>query len=163
MRPLDLMRPESIYEVYSFKHPLNSGKFGDMKKAIGRNGLDYAVKCIEKANLGDEDIANLYREVNILSSVSHPNIVELCELFEDDNTFFMVFEFLSGGSLEERIQSEGAMKESDALALMVTIVDALHYCHSLGIVHRDLKVVNIPLVFYSNSLARQHNVRTRGI
>jgi calcium/calmodulin-dependent protein kinase I len=74
-----------------------------------------------------------------LSEVSHPNIVKLIEVFEDKN-FHLVFELMKGGTLSEMVAENEFLAEERAANLLLPIVDALNFCHEIGITHRDLKV-----------------------
>jgi len=74
--------------------------------------------------------------------VSHPNIVKLLEVFEDakGGKFFLVFELMKGGTLSEKVAESSFMEEEKAANLLLPVVDALNFCHEIGITHRDLKV-----------------------
>jgi calcium/calmodulin-dependent protein kinase I len=75
-----------------------------------------------------------------MSVVDHPNIVRVYEYFECDEIVFIVMEFMMGGELFERIIEKEYYTEKQAADSFRPIVDAVRYCHKMGIVHRDLKV-----------------------
>ena len=106
-------------------------------------------------NMSEEDMGYLYNEIQILSEVDHPNIVQLLEVFEaaEDKLFFMVFEYMKGGTLAEKMGDLDYFPEKKAAKILYPIADAMNYCHNLGIVHRDLKVLFpftfFPLCFFS--------------
>lgn len=81
--------------------------------------------------------------MEILTKIDHPNVVKLYEIFEDDTYFYMVLELMTGGELFERIVELEHFGEKQAAEAMKPIVDALHYCHEMGIAHRDLKPENL--------------------
>ncbi|EGR29825.1 hypothetical protein IMG5_148090 [Ichthyophthirius multifiliis] len=85
----------------------------------------------------------LQQEVEILTEIDHPNVVKLFEIYEDDNSFYMVMELMTGGELFQRIVEAEHFSEKQAAETVKAVVDALHYCHELNIAHRDLKPENL--------------------
>ena len=83
--------------------------------------------------------------MEVLQSVHHPNIIELEEVFETEDTLYIVTEMVTGGELFDRIVSKGSYTEKDAATLVVKFLEALDYIHDKGIVHRDLKPENLLL------------------
>ena len=79
-------------------------------------------------------------EVEILSQIDHPNIVKLFEIFDSKDKFYMVMELMTGGELFDRIVEKDSYSEKEASDTIRPIVDAIRYCHLMGISHRDLKV-----------------------
>ena len=100
----------------------------------------------------EDELQNLYNELNILSIVDHPNIVRVHEYFENEGIAFIIMEFMEGGELFDRIVQYEHYTEKQASDSFRPIVDAVRYCHSLGICHRDLKVINIKLNLNLNFL-----------
>jgi len=64
-------------------------------------------------------------------------------VYESDRYIHLVFEYLEGGELFERIKSKGLYSEQDAIVAMKNLLEALEYLHSKSIVHRDLKPENL--------------------
>ena len=75
-----------------------------------------------------------------MAYVDHPNIVKLYEVYDGKNKFHMVLELMTGGELFDRIVDKDHYSEQEAQEVIKPLVDAISYCHKLGIVHRDLKV-----------------------
>uniref|UniRef100_A0A8C7TW17 non-specific serine/threonine protein kinase n=1 Tax=Oncorhynchus mykiss TaxID=8022 RepID=A0A8C7TW17_ONCMY len=92
----------------------------------------------------------LFREVRIMKGLNHPNIVQLFEVIETENTLYLIMEYASGGEVFDYLVSHGRMKEKEARAKFRQIVSAVHYCHLKNIVHRDLKAENLLLDADSN-------------
>lgn len=83
---------------------------------------------------------SMRREVDILKSLDHPNVVRLYEALEDDDGTHLVMEYLEGGDLLERIVvSKERMPEEECASVMTQILDAVQHLCSRNIVHRDLK------------------------
>jgi len=126
---------------------LGEGAYGQVFKCTHRiTDIEYAVKIVDK-RLGAPRI-KVHREIEVYHQCqqSH-NILHMVEFFEDDNTFYLVFELIRGGSLESRIESAASkvMIESEVKSLVHSIALALQFLHSKGIAHRDIKPANILL------------------
>ncbi|KAH3746015.1 myosin light chain kinase [Pelomyxa schiedti] len=103
-----------------------------------------AVKVVEKAKLfNGKQKTNLIREVEIMRSVVHPNVLSLIDLIEDTNNIYMVTPHMGGGELFNKIISRGHFTEADAVSIVKQICEAINFLHRQGICHRDLKPENI--------------------
>ena len=88
--------------------------------------------------------ARFRREAQAISALSHPNIVAIYEVGQaDDGRQYIAMECLPGETLRRRLQRSSPLSTPEAVAVAVRIADALHYAHSRGIVHRDIKPDNI--------------------
>lgn len=85
------------------------------------------------------------REAEHLASLRHPNIVQVLDVFDDNNTVYYVMQYIDGGSLDAYIQSRGCLPEAKVKTIAANIADALHYMHSRHMLHLDLKPANIML------------------
>ena len=92
--------------------------------------------------MAPEDVIGVQNEIEFLSHIDHPNVVDLIDLFEDKDNFCMVLEVLPGGDLYEQLKGKH-LPEKDIHRLIVPVFDAIFYCHDMGIVHRDLKPDNL--------------------
>ncbi len=77
--------------------------------------------------------------------IDHPNTIQLFEVMETKKNLFLVLELASGGEMFDLITSKGKLSEEEARKFFRQIVSAVDYCHSLNIVHRDLKAENFLL------------------
>jgi len=102
---------------------------------------EVAVKIIDKAKV--EDMNDIQREIEIMGQISHPNVIQLFEIFDEPKKMHLVMELVSGGELFDRIVAKGSYTEKDAATTVKTLCSALEYLHSKDIVHRDLKPENI--------------------
>jgi Tol biopolymer transport system component/tRNA A-37 threonylcarbamoyl transferase component Bud32 len=85
------------------------------------------------------------REIEIAAHLQHPNILPLLDSGEAGGRLFYVMPFVEGQSLRDRLAREHELPVSDAIRLLVEIVDALAYAHARGVVHRDIKPDNVML------------------
>jgi len=83
------------------------------------------------------------RELDILQSVDHPNIIRLYETYEDEKYLHIVVELCTGGELLDRLLEKGMLSEAETAETLRYILSAVHHLHTLKIVHRDLKPENI--------------------
>jgi serine/threonine protein kinase len=95
----------------------------------------------------DEFQRRFLREARTLRQLNHPHIVPVIDSGSDDHAgfFYMTLPFMAGGSLAERITSQGPLPLRDVSAVLTDIASALDYAHQQGIVHRDIKPGNILL------------------
>lgn len=113
------------------------------KRATGER---FAVKILKKAKMSIADKETLEREIFILRQIDHPNIVRLIDTYEDEKHFCLVLELMLGGELFDKILATAQFSEHDARNCTVALIDAIRYCHGLGIVHRDIKPENLLLL-----------------
>ena len=85
------------------------------------------------------------KEALNLAKLSHPNIVNVLEYFEANNTFYYAMEFIEGSSLDDYIKRKGKLEEQEALKYLQQTASALEYMHSHKMLHLDLKPKNIML------------------
>ena len=77
--------------------------------------------------------------------LSHPNILQIHDTYEDDINYYIVTERCNGGELFDEIEKRGHFSERDASVVMGALLSAVNYCHNNGVMHRDLKPENIIL------------------
>ncbi|GLD64463.1 NUAK family SNF1-like kinase 2 [Lates japonicus] len=131
---------------YEFLETLGKGTYGKVKKAKERSGRLVAIKSIRKEKIKDEqDLVHIRREIEIMSSLCHPHIITIYEVFENKDKIVIVMEYASRGDLYDYICDKRRITEREARHFFRQIVSAVHYCHQNGIVHRDLKLENILL------------------
>ena len=103
-----------------------------------------ALKQLYAQFVGDHEHSMRFRqEAMALASLTHPHIVTMYDLIEFDFHFWIVMELLSGGSLADRIQVEGSLTVEESIDIACDIASALDYAHRRGVVHRDVKPMNI--------------------
>ncbi len=134
-------------------------KIGDyvIVKLLGKGGMsrvylavdnklerEVAIKILLSALIEDENVKKRFlREAKTAASLRHSNIVSIYDIGEtEDENYYFVMEYLSGGSLKEKIK-KGKLSPSEALWIVKEIAKALEYAHNRGFVHRDIKPANI--------------------
>ena len=113
---------------------LGDGSFSICRRCIEKSsGKEYAVKIISRK-------VDSSREIALLRLCqSHPNVVQLHQVFYDEAHTYIVLELLRGGELLDRIRKKERFTEDEASQIMRKLVSAVHHLHSKNIVHRDLK------------------------
>lgn len=132
---------------YELLETLGRGTYGKVKKAIERHsGREVAIKSIKKEKIKDEqDMVHIRREIEIMSSLRHPHIISIYEVFENKDKIVIVMEYASKGELYDYISERRRLTERETRHFFRQIVSAVHYCHKNGVVHRDLKLENVLL------------------
>ena len=141
-------RKDTKFGEYMLGQTLGEGEFGKVKLGWKKDGsVQVAIKLIRRENLNTNPsrLPKIYREITILSGLSHPNIVRLHEMVETDRHIGIILEYASGGELFDHILNYRYLKDNAARRLFAQLVSGVGYLHKKGIVHRDLKLENLLL------------------
>ena len=131
---------------YSILEPLGSGGMAEVYLAHDEVlDRDVALKVLSRRYADDEEFVERFRrEAQSAARLSHPNIVCIFDRGEsDEGTYYIAMEYLTGGTLKERILLRGAFPPRTAVAVTAQIAEALEAAHQDGVVHRDVKPDNI--------------------
>ncbi|GAA2241451.1 hypothetical protein GCM10010145_04290 [Streptomyces ruber] len=85
------------------------------------------------------------REARAVAQLSHPSIVAVHDVVEDDARPYIVMELIDGGSLEDRVAAHGPVDAREAARIGIDLLGALRKAHDSGVLHRDLKPANVLL------------------
>jgi len=135
------------------KKIIGEGYFSKVRDAYrthdGEGSTKFAIKTIKKSKVDLNLHIDFLNELQILGSLDHPNVIKLFEVYEDQNHYYLVMEYLSGGDIFQRFQREPLVNESFIAEVFYKVIMAINYCHSIGVCHRDIKPENI--LFVDNS------------
>lgn len=131
---------------YEIDASIGAGGMGEVYKATDtRLGRAVAIKVLPTGMADDpERRARFQREARTIAGLSHPHICSLFDVGDHDGATFLVMEYLTGGTLAERLK-QGRLPLDQALRVGTEIADALSAAHRQGITHRDLKPANVVL------------------
>jgi serine/threonine protein kinase/tetratricopeptide (TPR) repeat protein len=151
---------ESEFENTVVEHDFVGRKVGsfELVEIIGQGGMgivylardtklkrSVAVKSIPAKLAADSTARTRFRrEAELLASLNHPNIAVIHEIIEEEESGYLVLEYVLGETLAERIARE-PLKLEEALSIGRQIAEAVSAAHEKGIVHRDLKPSNIKI------------------
>lgn len=115
------------------------------KDYCARDAYSFRVKVHSDTGklLFDKFKEKLIKEAKILSEVHHPYIVNVLEVFEENNTAYIVMEYIAGSSLKDKLAKEGILPEAEVLRYIHQIGEALQFVHQKNILHLDIKPSNI--------------------
>lgn len=123
---------------------LGEGAFAQVRLAEDKNTREKcAIKIIKKHSFDLREAEFLAREMEIMRSVRHPNIVNTLDIFDSPSHLHLVLEFMKGGELFDIIAEVGSFSEQQAAQVTRDVIKGVQYLHMLGIVHRDLKPENV--------------------
>ena len=131
---------DALSKKYLIIGDLGHGSYGQVKKVRHKE-----LNEIRALKITSKKTTTSKIEIDILRKISHPNITNIFEIYEDSRKYYILMEFLHGGELFEAITSSGSFNELSAAKIMKQLLNAVNYLHSNHIVHRDLKPENIML------------------
>jgi len=139
----------SFDKLFKLEGLLGEGSFSVVRKGIPRNSNSFktfAVKCINRKKLSNHDEAGIRNEVLVLKSLKHKNIIQLYDLYDESDAYYLVMERLYGGDLFDRISRNTRYSELEARTVCKNILEAVQFIHRHSIAHRDLKPENVLLI-----------------
>ena len=136
---------KTIAGRYQLKRLIGQGGMADVYEAedliLGRT---VAVKIMRSSLTGDPVyVTRFHREASAAAALSHKNIVEIYDVGDEKDDYYIVMEYVPGQTLKELIHKRGALHYVEAVDIMKQVVSATAKAHAIGIIHRDLKPQNI--------------------
>ena len=132
---------------YIISSQIGQGAYAIVKQAINKKTKEkFAIKIYEKSKMTESQrMSSINREINLLKQINHPNIVKLYEVIDTPRQLCIVMELAHGQSLHSFAKSKTNRRvfEKTAIIIFRQILSGIEYCHSLNIVHRDIKMENI--------------------
>ena len=131
---------------YNVQQLISEGAFGKVLKAYDTVlQKDVAIKIINKKYNDTEQIQMIRNEKDIstiLQETKYKGVINILDIFETKERLYIVEDYISGGNLKEYLKKY-SLNENQANVIIKQLVDSIDFLHSLGIVHRDLKLENI--------------------
>uniref|UniRef100_A0A7S0ZZ78 Non-specific serine/threonine protein kinase n=1 Tax=Noctiluca scintillans TaxID=2966 RepID=A0A7S0ZZ78_NOCSC len=119
--------PGDVHEVYDMeKRRIGEGAVRAINK---ETGLLVSIRCLPKSE---------QKQVAVMKLMDHPNIIKLYETYQDSRNMYLVFEYVAGGALFDRIIETGQLTEAQAAGIMKQIIQAVFYMHEHRVCHGDL-------------------------
>ena len=132
---------------YIIKETIGTGTFSKVKLGINKYTKEkVAIKLLEKSKITEkEDLKRINREISIIKKLSHPNIIKINEIFENEKYYYIIMDYCSKGELFDYIVKKTKLTEDESSFFFYQIINAIEYIHKKNIVHRDLKPENLLL------------------
>ena len=143
-----VIKGQKINDRYQIIRTIGEGGMANVYLAydtiLDRN---VAVKILRGDLASDEKfIKKFEREAISASSLSHPNIVEIYDVGEDDGNHFIVMEFIDGKTLKNLIKKRGSLTLPEVIDIMLQLTSAIACAHESYIIHRDIKPQNVMIL-----------------
>lgn len=143
-----IMKGQKINDRYQIIKSIGEGGMANVYLAydtiLDRN---VAVKVLRGDLATDEKFVRRFqREALSASSLSHPNIVEVYDVGEDNGEYYIVMEYIEGCQLKQLLKKRGRLTLSEVIDIMLQITDGLSVAHDAYIIHRDIKPQNIMIL-----------------
>src|SRR5205085_8558522 len=134
-----------LNDRYKLEARIGAGGMSTVYRALDETlQRKVAIKLMNLEFANDSDqLERFRREARAVAQLNHPHIVGVIDAGEDDGAPFIVFEFVDGETLKERIRRNGRLAIPEAIAYAIEIARALGAAHAQGIVHRDVKPQNV--------------------
>ena len=126
---------------YQFIKTIGEGTFGKVKKSIHIPTKEYvAIKILEKSRIHDkEELERVEKEIKYLKMFNHPNIIQIYEVIENTENFYIVMEYVEGGELFNYIVEHEKLEEKEASFFFAQLIYGIKEIHKQKICHRDRK------------------------
>ena len=140
-----ITKGQKINDRYEIVKSIGEGGMANVYLAIDVIlGRKVAIKILRGDLANDEKfIRRFKREALSASSLSHPNIVEMYDVGEDNGNYYIVMEYIDGKTLKQLLKKRGNLTVSEATDIMLQLTSGMIHAHDSYIIHRDLKPQNI--------------------
>jgi serine/threonine protein kinase len=131
---------------YVLLSTLGQGTYGRVVHAIhSETAEEVAIKIVKKdrSQYDTHEATDVFNEIKNLLRLDHPNIIKLIKAKQSPRNIYMIMELIKGGTLHDRIDLYRRLTESVTCRYARQLISAVHHMHTVGIVHRDIKLENI--------------------
>ena len=137
----------ALGDGYTVERPLGAGGFAVVflvhDLALKRN---LAVKVLSPDMITSKVVLDRFRrEAETVARLSHPNIVPLHFIGQQDDLLYLAMQCVEGGSIADRLEAEGTLSIEEAVRVASEVASALAHAHKRGVIHRDIKPANVLL------------------
>ena len=142
-QPVEVKTSQSVYDYYEILEEIGVGAFGVVHRCREKqSGRIFAAKFIPVSHPLEKSL--IRKEIDIMNQLHHIKLIRLHDAFEEDDEMVLIYEFMSGGELFERITDENyKMSEAEAAHYMRQIIEGIRHMHEKNIIHLDIKPENI--------------------
>ena len=135
-----------ILKDYTFIKDIGEGNFGKVKLSVlNDTQQQYAIKILDKKKLKAQTKTSSFNEIEIISKLKHPNIINVEKILEDENNYYIIMEYCENGELYEYIVNKDRLDEEESSIFFYQLINGVEYIHKQGFAHRDLKPENLLL------------------
>src|SRR5690625_1277378 len=140
-----MLEGQLLNERYLIKHSIGGGGMAIVYAAHDRIlDREVAIKILRLEYTNDSEFIERFdREAQAASSLSHPNVVNIYDIGEDNDVMFIVMELVKGLTLKEYIQKYGPLSVNESVRIMIELTAAINHAHENDLIHRDIKPQNI--------------------
>ncbi|MBM3997983.1 MAG: hypothetical protein FJ297_00325 [Planctomycetes bacterium] len=130
---------------FHIRRVLGEGSFGTVYQAHDPQLDRWIALKVAKAGvlIRDSDRTRFLQEARAAAQLRHPHIVPVYECGQIDNVLFIAYQFVEGSTLKSVLRSRSKLSRDEAVAFCAKLARGLHYAHTRGIVHRDMKPDNV--------------------
>lgn len=130
---------------YRIVEKIGQGGMGIVYKGIHTKlEQEVAIKVLSPQFSQDPHMRKRFiKEAKIQAKFSHPNVLNILNYLEEDGNVFLIMEYINGETLENRLKREGRLTIEEAVSISLSVLEALDFMHSKGVIHRDIKPSNI--------------------
>lgn len=134
-----------LNERYEVVDKVGSGGMADVYNARDlRLNRNVAIKVLKQEYSSDAKFVSKFRgEAQSVAGLSHPNIVNVYDVEDDDNLHYIVMELVEGITLKKFIEKKGRLEINEAIGIGIQIAQGIEEAHKNNIIHRDIKPQNI--------------------
>lgn len=141
------LKPGALSDEYKMLNKISKATFGDIYRVYHtKTKTNRCLKVYNKAKMESTNQNKFEEEIEIIKKLDHPNIFEIYEFYDDEESFYLITEYLEGGELFDFITSTGELNENLVFIIIEQVLSAINYLHKHNIIHRDIKPENLLLV-----------------